>query len=250
MELDMPERLFAMTIAGGRGERLKPITDSVPKPMVPISGRPMISYQVDWMRKQGITDVVFLCGYKGEKIRDYFGDGSAHGITAHYSFEDDPLGRGGAVRKGFEHVPADAETVLVTNGDNVTDQPISELMELHMGRRALVTMMLSPYPSQYGVVESDEDGMVTRFVEKGKLPFWINAGIYLFDRSIETQLPEIGDHETSTFQSLSAEGRIAALQSTASWLTVDSPKDIKACEDALASIQRAQPKAKPLRKIG
>ena len=229
----MDRRLFALTIAGGRGERLKPITDMVPKPMVALNGRPMISYQVDWMREQGVTDVVFLCGYKGERIRDYFGDGSSHGITAHYSFEETPLGRGGAVRKGMALVPPDAETVLVTNGDNVTDQPLSELLGVHRARRALVTMMLSPYPSQYGVVESDRDGMVTRFVEKGKLPFWINAGVYLFDRSVEQMLPEVGDHETSTFQDLSAQGRIAALQSKAKWLTVDSPKDIKSCEDAL-----------------
>jgi NDP-sugar pyrophosphorylase family protein len=237
----MSERLFALAIAGGRGERLKPITDSVPKPMVPLRGRPMISYQVEWMRGQGVTDVVFLCGYLGERIRDYFGDGSGHGVRAHYSFEDEPLGRGGAVRKGMALVPPDAETVLVTNGDNVTDQPLSEMFHLHRAKRALVTMMLAPYPSQYGVVETDERNIVTRFVEKGKLPFWINAGIYLFDRSLETALPQVGDHETSMFQDLSVRGRIAGLRSEARWLTVDSPKDIKTCEEALDSMRRPGP---------
>ena len=110
----MSDQFFALAIAGGRGERLRPLTDSVPKPMISLNGRPMISYQVEWMRSQGVTDVVFLCGYLGNVIKDYFGDGRKFGINAHYSFEDKPLGRGGAVRKGMSLVPSDSGTVLVT----------------------------------------------------------------------------------------------------------------------------------------
>ena len=229
----MSERFYALTIAGGRGERLKPLTDNLPKPMVPVNGRPMLSYQVEWMRSQGVTDIVFLCGYKGEKIQEYFGDGRKFGIDAHYSFEDEPLGRGGAVRKGLSQVPADAGTVLVTNGDNVTDLRLSDLMEIHRDANALASMMLAPYPSQYGIVETDDTGMVTQFVEKGRLPFWINAGVYLFERSIEKLLPEVGDHETSTFQELAAQRKMAALKSDALWLTVDSPKDLREVEALL-----------------
>jgi len=94
----MADRFFALSIAGGRGVRLRPLTDNRPKPMVEVAGKPILSYQVDWMRSQGVTDVVFLCGYKGEMIREYFGDGSGHGIAAHYSFEESPLGRGGAMK--------------------------------------------------------------------------------------------------------------------------------------------------------
>jgi NDP-sugar pyrophosphorylase family protein len=229
----LSEQFFALAIAGGRGERLRPLTDSVPKPMVPVSGRPMISYQVDWMRSQGVTDVVFLCGYLGETIRDYFGNGSKHGINAHYSFEDTPLGRGGAVRKGLSLVPQDAGTVLVTNGDNITDQPLSEMKALHELKNALATIMLAPYYSQYGTVEADDDGTVTGFVEKGRLPLWINAGVYLFDRSLEQRLPKVGDHETTTFQELAAERKMAALRSEAMWLTVDSQKDLREVEERL-----------------
>lgn len=232
----MGEKFFALTIAGGRGERLRPLTDDRPKPMVRLNGRPMISYQVEWMRQQGVTDVVFLCGYLGHTIQDYFGDGSKFGITAHYSFEDAPLGRGGAVRKGMSLIPADAGTVLVTNGDNVTDQKISEMRALHDRKDALVTIMLTPYMSQYGTVETEDDGTVVRFVEKGQLPLWINAGVYLFDRSLEHRLPEVGDHETTTFQELAAERRMAALRSDAMWLTMDSQKDIATCEAQLAKV--------------
>lgn len=232
----MSDQFYALTIAGGRGERLKPLTDTVPKPMIRLNGRPMLSYQVEWMRSQGVTDIVFLCGYLGETIRDFFGDGSKFGVNAHYSFEDRPLGRGGAVRKGMSQVPPDAGTVLVTNGDNVTDQRLSEMTALHERRDALATIMLAPYMSQYGTVDSDEDGTVTRFVEKGRLPLWINAGVYLFDRSLEQRLPEVGDHETTTFQELAAERRMAALRSEATWLTVDSQKDISECEKRLKTM--------------
>jgi NDP-sugar pyrophosphorylase family protein len=229
----LSNQFYALTIAGGRGERLKPLTDTVPKPMISLNGRPLLSYQVEWMRSQGVTDVVFLCGYLGETIRDYFGDGDRFGFNAHYSFEDKPLGRGGAVRKGMSQVPKDAGTVLVMNGDNVTSQQLSEMKALHERQNALATIMLAPYISQYGTVEREKDGTVTAFIEKGRLPFWINAGIYLFDRSLEQRLPEVGDHETTTFQELVSDRRMAALRSDAWWMSVDSPKDVAECEKQL-----------------
>ena len=201
--------------------------------MVPLNGRPMLSYQVDRLLANGVTDIVFLCGYRGETIEGYFGNGSEFGFRARYSFEDKPLGRGGAVRKGLAMVPASEELVVVTNGDNVTTQPLDELIALHRKLGAMATMMLVPQPSQYGVVESDPEGRVTRFVEKGPLPFWINAGLYVFSREIETRLPKIGDHETSTFQELAAERRLAALKSNALWMTVDSPKELREVEEKM-----------------
>lgn len=209
----MSDRFFALSIAGGRGERLRPLTDNRPKPMVEINGKPIIGYQVDWMRAQGVTDVVFLLGYRGEMIEEYFGDGSKHGITAHYSHEDSPLGRGGAIKQGLSHVPTDTKNVLVANGDVITNQPLGPIADLHAKSGAIGTMMLVPYPSQYGVVESNDQSVVTQFIEKGSLPFWINAGVYLFDRQIESLLPDIGDHETTTFQDLAKQGRLSAYHS-------------------------------------
>ena len=200
------KRLYALSIAGGRGERLKPITDDLPKSMVPVDGRPLIERQAAWLVSQGVTDVVFLCGYLGEKIQEHFQDGARFGFRAHYSFEETPLGRGGAVRKGLELVPADAGHVIVTNGDNLTSLRLEDLVSLHFARNAVATMMLTPFQSQYGVVEVGESDMVTSFVEKGRLPLWINAGIYVFNRGIEDLLPVVGDHETTTFPMLAARG--------------------------------------------
>ena len=201
--------------------------------MAPVDDRPLLSYQVAWMRAQGVTDVVFLCGYLGEKIVEYFGDGSEFGIRAHYSREETPLGRGGAVRKGLSLVPAEEPYVLVANGDNVTNERLSRLLELHQERNALATLMLVPFQTQVGVVSVDERSMVEQFVEKGSLPFWINAGVYVFSREIEELLPEVGDHETTTFPALAAEGRLAALKSDALWMTVDGPKDLTECAEAI-----------------
>ena len=201
--------------------------------MVEINGKPIIGYQVDWMRSQGVTDVVFLCGYKGEMIQQYFGDGSEHGITAHYSFEDSPLGRGGALKKGLSLVPADAKNVLVANGDVITNQPIAPIAELHEKTNAMGTMMLVPYPSQFGVVESNEESVVTQFIEKGRLPFWINAGVYLFNRQIESLLPDIGDHETTTFQELAKKGELSAYHSEMAWTSIESPKDLSDITDQI-----------------
>jgi NDP-sugar pyrophosphorylase family protein len=223
-----------LTLVGGRGERLKPYTDSLPKAMVPVNGRPIIEYQVHWMRSQGVTDIVFLTGYMGDKIKAYFGDGSDFGVVAHYSNEDVPLGRGGAIRKGMAVVPPDENPVLVTNGDNITDLELNELQNRHLETNALATMTLTRYPSQYGVVDVGEGHLVEGFVEKGLLPVWINTGIYLFDREIEQMLPEVGDHEDSTFPALARMKRLAALPTDALWLTVDSAKDLREAGEKLA----------------
>ncbi len=229
----MSDSFYALVIAGGRGERLRPLTDDRPKPMVEIDGKPIIGYQVDWMRSQGVTDVVFLTGYLGDRVEEYFGDGSNFGITAHYSTEDSPLGRGGALKKGLALVPKNVERVLVTNGDVITSQTIEPMLQLHLNAKAVGTVMLVPYRSQYGVVEFNDNDVVTRFIEKGNLPHWINAGVYLFDRQIEALLPDIGDHETTTFQRLAEQGKLSVLRSAMEWTSIDTPGDVIAVTQIL-----------------
>ena len=206
--------------------------------MVPLNGRPIVEYQVRWMQSQGVTDVVFLTGYLGEKVEEHFGDGSALGIRAHYSKEESPLGRGGAIRRGMAMLPREERTVLVTNGDNVTDLDLNHLKDRHKTTGALASLMLTRYPSQFGVVEVGEGDLIEDFVEKGMLPIWINAGVYLFDRAIEPMLPEIGDHETSTFPELAKQRKLAALRSDAMWVTVDSPKELREASERLQATER------------
>jgi len=231
-----PKSLFALTIAGGRGERLKPLTDAIPKPMVPIEGEPLLLHQARLLMRGGVTDIVFLTGYRAESVSDFFGDGSKFGFRAHYSHEETPLGRGGAIRRGLENaVPPDAPHFIAINGDIITDQPLDEMIELHLARQATATILTAPYPNTYGVVAADEDGVVRKFAEKVDLPFWINGGVYVMQRSIEPLLPRQGDHEDSTFPDLARQGKLVALNSRRYWRAVDTHKDLN---DASQNIRK------------
>ena len=227
--------MYALILSGGRGERLRPLTDSVPKPMVLLHERPILWHQVRWLTAAGITDVVFLAGYRWEVIEEYFGDGSEFGFHAHYSIEDTPLGRGGAIRLGMARVPQTETEVIVTNGDVVTQESLRSIHDSFLERRESVpdhqaTIMVVPFVSPYGVVEIDESGAITEFREKVEMPYWINAGVYVLSRDIEGLLPELGDHENSTFPALATEGRLAAFKSRAFWRSIDSFKDLGEAE--------------------
>ena len=228
--------MYALILAGGKGERLRPLTDSMPKPLAPLNGRPILWYQVEWLKRIGVTNVIFLVGYRWEMVRQYFGDGTNFGIKAIYSVETSPLGRGGAIRVGMANVPEDEDTVIVLNGDIITSQDPAEVLNRHQERKVaspdlLATIMVSPMISPYGLVDMDDEGDVTGFREKVELPHWINAGVYVFERRLSPLLPEIGDHEVLTFPDLAANGQIAAFKSRSFWRSVDSFKDLREAEE-------------------
>ena len=223
--------MWAMTIAGGRGERLHPLTENICKPMVPIDGAPLLQHQAYWLRENGVTDIVFLTGYMADQVREHFGNGSRYGFRAHYSPEERPLGRGGAVKQGFRLVPREVSDVVVVNGDVLTDQPLAPLIEMRQCRQATVAITLVPYVSTFGVVSVSDNDIVTSFSEKSELPFWINGGVYVFERGIECAFPDIGDHETTTFPEIVNLGQMCALRSNANWISVDSHNDLRKAEE-------------------
>ncbi len=218
--------MHAIILAGGKGERLRPFTEDRPKPMVEIMGIPMLSYQIQWLQGQGVTDLVISCGYRHEVIEDYFGDGERLGMRVRYVVEREPLGRGGALRVALSHVPEGEDAVVATNGDVITNLRLAPLLEAHRSRQMLATIVLTPYLSPYGIVEVDEDDRVTHFREKPELPYWINAGIYVLSPALRTRLPERGDHETTTFPDLARSGQLGAFRSRAYWRTMDTIKDV------------------------
>lgn len=228
--------MYALILAGGKGERLRPITDTLPKPMIPLDGRPILWHQVRWLRTAGVTDVVFLVGHLADTVADYFGDGSDSGIRAHYSYEHTPLGRGGALRQGLAMLPESDTPVIATNGDIITDASIDELLtnyhtRTHANQAHLATILTVPLTSPYGIVDTDAAGLVREFREKAPLPYVINGGVYVLHPSIKDLLPESGDHETTTFPMLAAAGRMSAVRTNAFWRSVDSPKDLREAED-------------------
>ena len=228
--------MYALILAGGMGERLRPLTDTVPKPMVPVANKPILLHQVEWLKRVGVTDVVFLVGYRWQTIKDYFGDGADYGFKAHYSVEDSPLGRGGAIKQGFSMVPEEEESIMVLNGDIITSQAPESVVDEYRSRQArnsahMATIMVVPMISPYGLVDTNDQDDVVGFREKVELPYWINAGIYVFNRSIAPELPDLGDHETETFPQLAQAGQISALKSRSFWRSVDSFKDLREAED-------------------
>ena len=218
--------MYAIVLAGGKGERLRPFTEDRPKAMVEIMGIPILSYQLQWLQAQGVTDLVIASGYRHEVIESYFGNGERLGLRITHAVEHAPLGRGGALRAALGHVPAREEAVVATNGDVITNIPLAPMLNAHRTGRVLATVMLTPFVSPYGIVEIDEDDRVTHFREKPELPYWINAGVYVLSPAIRELLPERGDHETMTFPELARDGRLGAFRSRGYWRGVDTIKDV------------------------
>jgi NDP-sugar pyrophosphorylase family protein len=218
--------MYALILAGGRGERLRPLTSDRPKPMILLAGRPILEHQLEWLRGEGVTDVILLCGYLHEVISSHFGDGSRWGLRIAYSVEGEPLGRGGAFKKGFELVPPDMPFVIGTNGDNVTEQPLAPMVRSHRRTGAVATIMLTPMVSPFGIARVGRGSRIQGFDEKPRLPYWLNAGVYVLSRQFFQELPDRGDHETTLFPRLAECGKLYGYKSHAYWKGIDTLKDL------------------------
>jgi len=220
------DELQAIILAGGKGERLRPYTEDRPKPMVLVLEKPILEYQVRWLASQGIKRIVISCGYLHEVIQDYFEHGEKFGVEIRYAVEDEPLGRGGGIKLAWNELgPSDAP-VIATNGDIVTSFDLAEMVKYHRQNGALVTDLVVPYVSQYGIVDVTDDGKVTVFRSEPRLPYWVNAGVYGMEQSIRELLPDKGDHEQHTFPKLAEDGKLLAYKSEKFWRAVDTVKDL------------------------
>src|SRR5579885_388911 len=158
----------AVVMAGGEGSRLRPLTVTRPKPMVPIVGRPVMEHILNLLKQHGITDVVVTVQYMASAIEDYFGDGSALGMHIAYSREEVPLGTAGSV-KNAEHLLQ--EPFLVISGDALTDYNLSDILAFHKAKKSLATLTLAHVsnPLEYGVIITDDTSHIRQFLEK---PSW------------------------------------------------------------------------------
>ena len=170
--------MIAVLLVGGEGTRLRPLTEWLPKPMLPIANRPFLEHQIEHLRLHGVKRVVMACGYLHQSIRDHFGD------EIDYRVEPEPLGTGGAIRFAAEGID---ETFVACNGDVLTDLDLTAQLRQHRERGARATLALHGVDdsSPYGLVEAAGDGHVTRFVEKGVSgPGTINAGTYVLEPDV------------------------------------------------------------------
>src|SRR5438128_3785592 len=182
----------ALILVGGEGTRLRPLTATVPKPVVPLVDRPLIAYMLEWLASHGIDDVIMSCGFLATSVRNVLGDGSSFGMRLRFVEEPDPRGTAGALK--FAEPMLD-ERFLMLNGDVLTDISLAEQIVQHERTGAVATLALIgvPDPAAYGLVRLNEDASVEAFVEKPSADSidtnLISAGAYVLERSILELVP-------------------------------------------------------------
>lgn len=223
--------LQAIILAGGKGERLRPHTEDRPKPMVLILEKPILEYQVRFLAKQGVKRVVISCGYLHEVIESYFENGEKFGVEIRYAVEDEPLGRGGGIKLAWNELGPSNAPIIATNGDIVTSFDLSDMVKYHQQHGAMVTDLVVPYVSQYGIVDITDDDKVVGFRSEPRLPYWVNGGFYVMEQAVRELLPDKGDHEQHTFPKLAEDGKLLAYKSEKFWRAVDTVKDLTVVKD-------------------
>ncbi|MHB8190948.1 MAG: sugar phosphate nucleotidyltransferase [Ferrimicrobium sp.] len=182
----------AVIIAGGEGTRLRPLTTTAPKPMLPVVNRPILSHVLELLVRHGCTDVIITVAYLGNSIRTYFGDGSDMGLQIRYIQEETPLGTAGAVANARDLL---TDSFLVLSGDVITDFDLSEAFSFHQTHGGLATILLTrvPAPTEFGIVMTDDDGAVQHLIEK---PSWgevftdtVNTGMYVLEPKVLDRIP-------------------------------------------------------------
>jgi mannose-1-phosphate guanylyltransferase len=236
--------LKALILAGGLGTRLRPLTFTRPKHLLPIVNRPHLAHVFDLLLRAGVTEVVLLTSYLAESFAEPIADARSMGIDVMVAREEEPLGTAGALKNGESFVQDG--TFFVFNGDILTDVDLSWLAKWHRDRDAHATIMLTPVddPSSFGVVPTEEDGRVLGFIEKppaGEAPTnLINAGVYVLEPSVLDRIPagEVYSAERQMFPGLVAdEARLFAVATDGYWMDIGTPKKyLQANMDALAGV--------------
>jgi mannose-1-phosphate guanylyltransferase len=228
--------VIAVVLVGGEGTRLRPLTYTTPKPMLPIANRPFLEHQVEHLRSHGIDRIVLACGYKPDAIRAHFGS------ELEYVVEPEPLGTGGAIAFAAREAEI-GETFVACNGDVLTDLDLTALVAFHRDRRARMTIALHPVddPSRYGVVATEPDGAVSAFIEKpppGSTPVrTINAGTYVAEPGVLDLVPpgRAVSVEYDVFPLLVGQG-LYALADGGAWRDIGTPESFLA-----ANMERMPP---------
>lgn len=220
----------AILLAGGKGTRLRPLTVHTPKPIVPIFNRPFLHYQIDQLRQvPEIDEVILSLNYQPRRIEEILGEGEGLGVRIRYVVEPMPLGTGGAIRYAGDQL---TESVVVFNGDVLTQVDVNAVLRLHRERRAKATIVLTPVenPRAYGLVETDAEGNIQRFLEKpGDSEITcntINAGIYVLEPDTFDRIPKdtAWSIERSYFPSLIERGEtFVAYTDRGYWIDIGTP---------------------------
>jgi mannose-1-phosphate guanylyltransferase len=220
-------------LSGGEGIRLRPITRDLPKGLVKVGGKPLLQWVVQWLKLNGVTNIVLGVAYLKEKIIEYFGDGRHFGVDITYSVHTVEGGTGEGFRLAIDRY-IDDQTFYALNGDQITDVRLRSLLSKHRGSKAIATLAVVHPRLPFGLVEVDKRGHCREFLEKPILADrYISTGVYVFERAITRQLPNRGDIERTTFPKLSAARKLGAYRHTGSFITVNSLRELEEAEERL-----------------
>lgn len=218
----------AIILAGGKAERLGNAAAGRPKALVEVGGRPLAAHQVEQLARAGVGRVIVSCaaGEEGRFEQTLGGIGPEIAIAP----EPERLGRGGGLRFAAA-LREESGPLYALNGDELVDVDLSALLARHGERSPAATITVVPPKSPFGVVEVSGEDVVTGFDEAATLPVWVSCGVYVLDDEALERLPERGDHETSTFPELAAEGKLHAFRHEGTWFTVNTPKDLRVADE-------------------
>ena len=218
----------AIILAGGRGKRLKPVTDYVPKPLVPIKNIPIIEWQIRYLKKFGIREVIICTGYKADMIESYLSMKKL-GMKIKFSIEKTPLGTGGAIKKAGKLI--NDKSFFVINGDTITN---IDLHQLASKKNAIAAIELR---TKYGILETESDKIINFREKKEISDTWMNAGIYHLQKDVLKKLPIKGDIEKTVFPDYAKKGLLNTIKfKNVEWFSVDSFKDMEECSERVQKI--------------
>ena len=224
----------AVLIAGGKGTRLGEKTQELPKPLLPLGGKPILERIIFWLKENGVENIILGVAYKKEKIKEYFEDGSNFGVKIQYTEHDENGGTGDAFRTAIEKSNLSDENFYAMNSDQLTDLNLNILSKEHIKTNAIATLVTINLRSNFGIVKTDEKNNIIGFQEKPEIPgILMNSGIYVFNKRIKEYLVG-GNIEENTFKTLAKEGGIKSFHHLGSWFTVNNKKELKKAEENLS----------------
>ena len=220
----------AIILAGGRGKRLRPITDYVPKPLIPIKNIPIIEWQIKYLKKFGVSEVIICSGYKTEMIENYLNNKKL-GVKITFSIEKKPLGTGGAIKKAGKKIKE--KSFIVMNGDIITNIDIKKLIKKE---NSIASIQLK---TKFGILQTNED-KITKFDEKKEISdLWMNAGIYHLNKEIIKELPVVGDIEKTVFPKFAKKEKLFTIKfRNSEWYSIDSFKDMEDSSEVIEKIMK------------
>jgi NDP-sugar pyrophosphorylase family protein len=222
----------AIVLAGGKAERMGDAAGGRPKSLVDVAGKPLLAYQVGRLAAAGVERVIVSCaaGQGG----DFTGGLAGLGVEIVCAEEPERLGRGGGIRFAARQ-RVETGDVLAMNGDELVDVDFDALLARHRETGAAATVSVARPASPFGVVELGDDDVITGFSEGGRIPYWVNCGVYVLSAEAIERFPERGDHESTTFPELVEEGRLRAYRHEGLWLTVNTPKELRRAQEHVAA---------------